>query len=889
MENAFHHDFSAVRIHDDTQASEASRELNAQAFTWGQDIYFGAGRYQPDTKEGYSLLGHELTHIVQQNIGHSTTSDQQLFNNRISDALEIEANQAAETISRSGSFTQALSPVCIGIQLFPDTVSPTSTESTTATTGPSGRENPSPAASTARTTKASSSPVLWGIDTSTKNTYLSVTIPGHTLTEVATYLYGSPDFAAKLRATNGDLPDRLLPGRTLRPTGDRLTEEANRNLNAALSEGIALRTEGIPSESGTRLMGYRFSAAGQSFELTEGQFNGLLQGLAVYLIRKAADLHRRALSGKQTQRDHVEKTNVLRGVISGKSGEPSGIGIVREISDLFAGQNLPPEIIWDVPELGAQHIIDSLNGAKLSADLITRQTKALYIVAQSLDDSFRTWNRYVKETILGAENAAELIRDTTLALAAAVAGALVAPLIIGAGGVTFLSGTLAIGAGAGTGALTRGVLEVAVPDVRGERSAGERFLSGLWKGAVEGGIGAASGIFARGLTSAISKRLFGVAPETLTSFGARAAVNVLTGVAIGVPSGMVDAAITSLPDLASGKISISEYLSRIGWAAFFGGLIGGVFALLHTALTGPKPTTALDRPEPTELVPPTSPQSVWEYTPEEVDISTGEVTKFARHSPTGKIFKLQFDPTTGNGSLTPVPPTGEVVNIRGGQVLPKPAGLLPAGPTETPPAPAGRTSARPLAGESPVTIEGPPAIEPLEGDRPMLEARRTPPSEAGSLAEEEIVWVNTTSRAKVYHRGGVRTKNGYWATKTQAEIAGYRAAKGNLEAARHGVAEHAMIAKALKRWVLNEGQLLAEGWKLEGVEMDVGKGRVDELYVNDTRNLVFVADTYTGPIESLEHFMKGWKYATAPRIMDYIKRGYRYDYRAAIKYPPMLH
>lgn len=66
FEPRFGHDFSQVRIHADGEASQASRSLNAQAFTRGNDIYFGAGRFQPETKPGRQLLAHELTHTIQQ-------------------------------------------------------------------------------------------------------------------------------------------------------------------------------------------------------------------------------------------------------------------------------------------------------------------------------------------------------------------------------------------------------------------------------------------------------------------------------------------------------------------------------------------------------------------------------------------------------------------------------------------------------------------------------------------------------------------------------------------------------------------------------------------------------------------------------------------------------
>ncbi len=66
VERRFGVDFSGVRIHTDSNAVQMNRELNAQAFTHGRDIYFGAGRYSTNTSSGKRLLAHELTHVVQQ-------------------------------------------------------------------------------------------------------------------------------------------------------------------------------------------------------------------------------------------------------------------------------------------------------------------------------------------------------------------------------------------------------------------------------------------------------------------------------------------------------------------------------------------------------------------------------------------------------------------------------------------------------------------------------------------------------------------------------------------------------------------------------------------------------------------------------------------------------
>lgn len=66
FEPRFGVDFSNVRIHADQRAAELSNQIGAKAFTYGSDIYFSRGEYNTGSQEGKVLLGHELTHVVQQ-------------------------------------------------------------------------------------------------------------------------------------------------------------------------------------------------------------------------------------------------------------------------------------------------------------------------------------------------------------------------------------------------------------------------------------------------------------------------------------------------------------------------------------------------------------------------------------------------------------------------------------------------------------------------------------------------------------------------------------------------------------------------------------------------------------------------------------------------------
>ena len=66
MESAFGADFSNVNIH---QNSDQATKVGALAYTQGNDVHFAPGQFNPSSKGGQELLGHELTHVVQQREG----------------------------------------------------------------------------------------------------------------------------------------------------------------------------------------------------------------------------------------------------------------------------------------------------------------------------------------------------------------------------------------------------------------------------------------------------------------------------------------------------------------------------------------------------------------------------------------------------------------------------------------------------------------------------------------------------------------------------------------------------------------------------------------------------------------------------------------------------
>jgi hypothetical protein len=79
MEPRFGADFSGVRVHTGSEAVQMNKELGAQAFTHGSDVYFGEGK-SPGNNE---LTAHELTHVMQQNEEVLRNKNEQTENSQI--------------------------------------------------------------------------------------------------------------------------------------------------------------------------------------------------------------------------------------------------------------------------------------------------------------------------------------------------------------------------------------------------------------------------------------------------------------------------------------------------------------------------------------------------------------------------------------------------------------------------------------------------------------------------------------------------------------------------------------------------------------------------------------------------------------------------------------
>lgn len=90
-------DLSGVRIHTGSESAQAAHAVGAKAYTVGQDIHFGAGRYQPEDPFGMHLLAHEVAHTVQQS-GGAQRRQHKLEVSTPQDAAEHEADRAADAM-----------------------------------------------------------------------------------------------------------------------------------------------------------------------------------------------------------------------------------------------------------------------------------------------------------------------------------------------------------------------------------------------------------------------------------------------------------------------------------------------------------------------------------------------------------------------------------------------------------------------------------------------------------------------------------------------------------------------------------------------------------------------------------------------------------------------
>lgn len=125
-------DTSALRVHADPEAGSIARSVQADAFTYGNDIYFAPGRYQPSSGAGQHVLAHELSHVAAQRAGSDGGSAGPLTVGRANDPAETAADRSADRVvsalrrslnpepaATASDWSSAIDPTGIQIRRWP--------------------------------------------------------------------------------------------------------------------------------------------------------------------------------------------------------------------------------------------------------------------------------------------------------------------------------------------------------------------------------------------------------------------------------------------------------------------------------------------------------------------------------------------------------------------------------------------------------------------------------------------------------------------------------------------------------------------------------------------------------------------------------------------------
>jgi hypothetical protein len=232
MEARLGADFGSVRVHSGSAAARAARELEAEAFTVGEDVVFAEGMYVPDDAAGRHRLAHELAHVLQQRRGAAQSASWGL--SRPGDALEQDAELAAHQATAA--------PAAPAAAAAPASASPAASARTSISTPVSASgERPAPASATSapsgpgapaqprviqRRALLSLSPSREAAsDAAAESPWLGTTAPGMLdFSDKTPVLTPRPDSPTRDQAAAASAPDRAEPTRAPGSALDSMAE-----------------------------------------------------------------------------------------------------------------------------------------------------------------------------------------------------------------------------------------------------------------------------------------------------------------------------------------------------------------------------------------------------------------------------------------------------------------------------------------------------------------------------------------------------------------------------------------------------------------------------------------------------------------------------------------
>jgi len=122
MEDQMGDSFEDVEVHTGARAASACDDINAKAFTVGNNIAFNSGEYNPSSAEGQHVLAHELAHVRQQTGGAVSMLPKDDVQLEIDPdpELEKEAEETAQRVMQGGKLDiQRLEDTDVHVQRYP--------------------------------------------------------------------------------------------------------------------------------------------------------------------------------------------------------------------------------------------------------------------------------------------------------------------------------------------------------------------------------------------------------------------------------------------------------------------------------------------------------------------------------------------------------------------------------------------------------------------------------------------------------------------------------------------------------------------------------------------------------------------------------------------------
>jgi Domain of unknown function (DUF4157) len=397
MEQRFGQDFSQVRMHTGSAAEQSASDVNANAYTAGNNIVFNRGRFSPETQNGKRLLAHELTHVVQQSNSDKANS----AGNEVSGP--VTSLKSAEPVVQRAPLTEAeaqrriaeIESIIANSSQTPETMAELESERNRLANflrAPISR--PAPASRPARTRPSAvepsaaeeraqrSDPVLHDIPDSSSvpenGSSLEMTVPrpeglpsgGYTLYQVI----GAPqEFLQSIpenRITTIDMSalaanDRAAPGVSPGVVG---TPMAGAGASSLLNSSRALVNGFIPTTNAIGLVSYPSSGNLSLLELAAsiGPRNGVTPGhTAMVIVRNG---HTSVVGFKTAS--FLETLANYRGLF--KTGEGAASSIPAQLTNDIGIFRNPTarQVMWDISPEALERIRTATNPEQMMDDVL---------------------------------------------------------------------------------------------------------------------------------------------------------------------------------------------------------------------------------------------------------------------------------------------------------------------------------------------------------------------------------------------------------------------------------------------------------------------------------------------------------------------------------------